>query len=94
MKQFYRVGTSQQGAGPAVVIPRDEFPLSMYGRTDLLPTIELNGQSNIEWSINLPTATNCGAVANTYNVNLVLILQGFLNQGAATVQRNVQRRLR
>jgi hypothetical protein len=94
MKQFYRVGTSQQGAGPAVVIPRDEWPLSMYGRTDLLPTIELNGQSNIEWSINLPTATNCGAVAATYNVNLVLILQGFLNQGAATVQRNVQRRLR
>lgn len=94
MKQFYRVGTSQQGAGPAVVIPRDEFPLSMYGRTDLLPTIELNGQSNIEWSVNLPTATNCGAVLPAYNVNLVLILQGFLNQGAATVQRNVQRRLR
>ena len=94
MRQFYRVGTSQQGVGPTTVIARDEFPLSMYGRCELLPTIELNGQSNIEWSINLPTATNCGGVSATVNYNLVLICQGFLNQGAATVQRNVQRRLR
>ena len=96
MKQFYRVGTSQQQTAAANIpqVQRDEFPLSMYGRTDLLPTIELNGQSNIEWSVNLPTAINCAGAAATQNINLVVILQGFLNQGAATVQRKVQMQLR
>ena len=66
----------------------------MYGRTELLPTIELNGQSNIEWNLFLPDATNCAAAANTNNIQLILVLQGFLNQGAATVQRQVQQALR
>jgi hypothetical protein len=94
MRQFYRVGTSQQGVGPAVVINRDEFPLSMYGKTELLPTIELNGQSNIEITVTLPNATVCSATTNANFINLVLIAQGFLNQGAAGTQRNLQRALR
>lgn len=96
MRQFYRVGTSQQQTAAANVpqIQRDEWPLSMYGRTELLPTIELNGQSNIEWNLFLPDATNCAAAANTNNIQLILVLQGFLNQGAATVQRQVQQALR
>jgi hypothetical protein len=97
MRQFYRVGTSQQGVGSSatsnVPVQINEWPLSMYGKNELLPTIELNGQSNIEWSINLPNATDCSGAVDKF-VNLVLILQGFLNQGAATVQRNVQQRLR
>lgn len=96
MRQFYRVGTSQAGVlggTGGVAIPRDEFPLSMYGRTDLLPTIELNGQANIEWTITLPTAVDCSAAAS-YFTNLTLICQGFLNQGAASVQRGIQRKLR
>jgi len=97
MRQFYRVGTSQQGVGSSatsnVPVSRDEWPLAMYGKNELLPTIELNGQSNIEFSINLPNATDCSA-ASTYFSNCVLILTGFLNQGGATVQRQVQRRLR
>lgn len=95
MRQFYRVGTAQSvtAATNQNGIGRDEWPLSMYGRTELLPTIELNGQANIEFSINLPNATNCSG-ASGYFTNLVLILQGFLNQGAATVQRNIQQRLR
>jgi len=98
LRQFYRVGTAQQGTGGGgagfVLTQADEWPLSMYGRTQLLPTIELNGQSNIEFSIQLPNATNLGAAADTSNNNLVIILQGFLNQGAATVQRRVQKQLR
>lgn len=98
MRQFYRVGTSQQGVAVSTtattgVIGADEFPLSMYGKTELLPSIELNGQSNIEFTITLPNATNCAAQANFFT-NCVLILQGFLNQGAATTQRNLQRALR
>ena len=95
MRQFYRVGTSQQVTAGTNQngIGRDEWPLAMYGKNELLPTIELNGQSNIEFSINLPNAQDCSA-ASTYFTNCVLILTGFLNQGAATVQRQVQNRLR
>ena len=96
MRQFYRVGTSQQGVlggTGGTAVQANEWPLAMYGKNELLPTIELNGQANIEFSINLPNATDCSG-ASTYFVNLVLILQGFLNQGAATVQRNIQRKLR
>jgi hypothetical protein len=98
MRQFFRVGTSQQGVAVSTtattgVIGADEWPLSMYGRTELLPTIELNGQSNIEWSITLPTAVDCSA-ASTFFSNMVLILTGFLNQGAATTQRRIQQQLR
>jgi len=100
MRQFYRVGTSQAKTGATggtaptqLPVGRDEWPLAMYGRNELLPTIELNGQSNIEWSINLPNATDCSG-ASTYFTNCVLILQGFLNQGAAGVQKQMQARLR
>jgi hypothetical protein len=98
MKQFYRVATSQQGVGSAtaaIAVQANEWPLSMYGRTELLPTIELNGQSNIEWTITLPNATNLSPSSSTGKfTNMVLILQGFLNQGASTVQRKVARQLR
>jgi hypothetical protein len=65
----------------------------MFGRSELLPTIELNGQSNIEFGITLPTALQYTQVADTF-ATAVIVLNGFLNQGAATVQRNIQRRLR
>jgi len=97
MRQFYRVGTSQKGVGTATGITgvqANEWPLSMYGRTDLLPTIELNGQANIEFSINLPNGTDCSGVSTSFFCNMVIILQGFLNQGAATVQRSIQQKLR
>lgn len=96
MRQFYRVGTSQQGVmggTGGVIVQKDEWPLSMYGKNELLPTIELNGQSNIEFTITLPNATDCSG-ASTYFTNMVLVLQGFLNQGAAGVQKRVQRQLR
>lgn len=95
MRQFYRVGTSQQvsAATNQNGIGRDEWPLAMYGKNELLPTIELNGQSNIEFTINLPSATDCSG-ASSYFANCVLILTGFLNQGAATTQRTMQRKLR
>lgn len=97
MRQFYRVGTSQQGVGSTATnnhpIQANEWPLSMYGKNELLPTIELNGQSNIEFSINLPNATDCSGDTDSF-VNLVLILQGFLNQGGASNQKAMQRKLR
>jgi hypothetical protein len=97
MRQFYRVGTSQKGVlggTGGTAVQANEWPLSMYGKAELLPTIELNGQANIEFAINLPNAQVCSSPTTGNFVNMVLVLQGFLNQGAATVQRNIQRKLR
>jgi hypothetical protein len=94
MLRYYRVATSQQGVGPAVIVQRDEWPLSLYGNADFTPTVELNGLANTEININLPTAVNLAAGANTYETNAVLLLTGFLNQGGASVQQSVQRALK
>jgi hypothetical protein len=96
MRQFYRVGDVQQGiitATGGTATNHSSWPLSMFGRSELLPTIELNGQSNIEFGITLPATVAYTQVASTFST-AVIILNGFLNQGAATVQRNIQRRLR
>ncbi len=96
MRQFYRVGDVQSGiitATGGVTTNQSSWPLSMFGRTELLPTIELNGQSNIEFGITLPSPVSYTPVAANF-VTAVIVLNGFLNQGAATVQRRVQRRLR
>jgi hypothetical protein len=96
MRQFYRVGDVQAGiitASGGSTSNQSSWPLSMFGRTELLPTIELNGQSNIEFGITLPATVSYTPVASNF-VTAVLVLNGFLNQGAATVQRNIQRRLR
>ena len=98
MLNFYRVATSQQGVGSSaannVPIQADEWPLSMYGNRDWTPTIELNGLANTEININLPTSVNLVAGANTYENVAVLYLNGFLNQGGASVQQSVQRALK
>jgi len=99
MRQFYRVGdvatgVQQASGAPAAAgfVNQSSWPLSMFGRSELLPTIELNGQSNIEFGITLPTTVGYTQPAGF--TTAVIILNGFLNQGAATVQRNIQRRLR
>lgn len=95
MRQFYRVGDVQTGIITATggsTSNQSSWPLSMFGRSELLPTIELNGQSNIEIGITLPSTVSYTQVASTF-CTAVIIFNGFLNQGAATVQRNIQRRL-
>jgi|688.fasta_scaffold318691_2 hypothetical protein len=96
MRQFYRVGDTQQGtifSTGGTATNKSSWNSAMYGKTPLLPTIELNGQSNIEWAITLPTSIPYTQVADTF-CNAVIVLEGFLNQGAASTQRNVQRNLR
>ena len=94
MLNFYRVATSQQGVGSTAVgnqpVQRDEWPLSMYGRNEWQPTLELNGLANTEIDINLPTSVALQAGVNTYQNVAVLYLAGFLNQGGASVQQDLQ----
>jgi hypothetical protein len=83
--QFYRVGTSQQGVlggTGGTAVQRDEWPLALYGRNEALPSIDLDGKSNIEWTVTLPAATDLRAASGSFT-QLVLILTGFLNQGAS-----------
>lgn len=98
MLNFYRVATSQLGVGSTatnnVPVQRDEWPLSMYGRNEWQPTLELNGLANTEIDINLPTSVALQAGASTYQNNAVLYLSGFLNQGGASVQQEVQAMLK
>lgn len=96
MRQFYRVGDVQQGTITATggnTGNKSSWISAMFGRNELLPTLELNGQANIEWGITLPASIPYTQPPTTFT-NAVLILDGFLNQGAATVQRQLQRRLR
>lgn len=97
MLNFYRVATSQAGVGSNAAnnqpVQRDEWPLSMYGRNEWVPTIELNGQANTEININLPVSANLVG-ASTYQNIAVLYLTGFLNQGAASVQGQIQQALK
>lgn len=95
MRNFYRVGDTQQGtifATGGTATNKSSWANGM-GKYPLLPTIELNGQANIEWSITLPTSVPYTQIAATFT-NAVIVLDGFLNQGAATVQRQIQRQLR
>lgn len=95
MMQFYRVGDTQAGtlfATGGTATNKSTWDNGM-GKYPMLPTIELNGQSNIEFSITLPTSIPYTQIASNF-VNAVIVLEGFLNQGAATVQRSVQRILR
>jgi hypothetical protein len=96
LMNFYRVGDVQTGAIFATggtATNQSSWPLSLYGKQELLPTIELNGQANIEFQISLPSSIAYTQVAATFTT-AVVILSGFLNQGAATVQRGLQSRLR
>lgn len=94
MLNFYRVATSQLGVGSTAAnnlpVQADEWPLSMYGRNEWQPTLELNGLANTEIDINLPTSVALNAGAATYQTNAVLYLSGFLNQGGASVQQELQ----
>lgn len=96
MYKFYRVGTSQQGVGSDAAnnakIPRSQFDSEMYGISDQVPSIELNGGANITLNVNLPTAVDLTVATN--GLICVLVMTGFLHSGAKDVQRDVARELR
>lgn len=98
MLNFYRVATSQLGVGSTAAnnlpVQRDEWPLLMYGRNEWVPSVTLSGLANTEINIQLPTSVSLAAGAATYENNAVLYLSGFLNQGAASVEGEIQKKLK
>jgi hypothetical protein len=84
-RKFYRVGQAQQGAGPSVVTPANQWDGADYGMMQLVPTITLNGNGNNEFTVTLPDSVNTavpGAV-NLFSNSLVLILDGVILPNAA-----------
>lgn len=90
VSKFYRVGTAQEGYGATAAfntMPRSEWSDSMYGLTEQVPSIELNGGSNFTLAINLPSSTDLTVATN--GATAVIYFQGFLHSGAKDVQRLV-----
>lgn len=81
IRRFYRVGQSQQGQGPAVVMPRDEFSAPDFGFYDTLPTIRLSGSDNNQIFCTLPDSISMAGTASTNYA--VCILRGFYVQNGA-----------
>jgi hypothetical protein len=82
---FYRVGTSQQQA-PAGNVPqvhRNEWPIEMFGRTPITPSLEISGQTQVRLSIGFNTGLNLAAGAGRTNY-AVIYATGFLHTGAAS----------
>jgi hypothetical protein len=82
---FYRVGTSQQQA-PGTNIPqvhRNEFPIEMFGRIPITPSLEISGQTQVRLSIGFNAGLNLAAATGRTNY-AVIFATGFLHTGAAS----------
>lgn len=90
MRDFYRVGTAQQGYGVGgagnVQIARDSWDYQMYGQRELIPSIEINGGGDVSPQIIMGTSIDLSNDVATTQNNIVWWFFGFLNTGAATVQ--------
>lgn len=89
-REFYRVGTAQQGYGVGgagnTVYQNDSWNYQMWGQKEILPSIEINGGADVKPIIQLGTSADLSSQVATEQNNLVLWYFGFLNTGAATVQ--------
>lgn len=79
--RFYRVSTSQQGAGPAVAIPRSEWNAPDYSFYEFTPTITLDGGASNYINLYFPSSIN---MSGTTSQNFVVcIARGFLIQNGS-----------
>jgi hypothetical protein len=89
-REFYRVGTAQQGCGVGgagnTKYQNDSWNYQMWGQKEILPSIEINGGADVKPIIQLGTSVDLSSQVATDQNNLVLWYFGFLNTGAATVQ--------
>ena len=80
--RFYRVSTSQQGAGPATVIPRSEWNAPDYSFYELTPTITLDGGASNYLNLYFPSSINMSGT-NSQNF-VVFFARGFLIQNGSS----------
>jgi hypothetical protein len=83
--QFYRVGTSQQQTAATNVpaVQRNEFPIEMFGRVPITPSLEISGQTQVKLNIGFNTGLNLAAASGRTNY-AVIYATGFLHTGAAS----------
>jgi hypothetical protein len=84
-RDFYRVGTSQQGVGSSAVsnapVQADEWQFMQYGIKTVKPTLELSGLCKLNFYLDMFTPVDLsGGIGENYY--LVTQVFGFLNSGA------------
>jgi hypothetical protein len=89
-REFYRVGTAQEGYGVGGVgnaqYANDSWNYQMWGQKEILPSIEVNGGGDVKPIIQIGTSVDFSSQVATVQNNVVLWYFGFLNTGAASVQ--------
>jgi hypothetical protein len=97
-RDYYRVGTAQQGYGVGgagnVRYQTDSWDWQLWGQREILPTIEINGGADVKPIVQIGTSVDLSSGSATAQNNLVLYYVGYLNTGAASVQTKWLERLR
>jgi hypothetical protein len=97
-RDYYRVGTAQQGYGVGgagnVRYQTDSWDWQLWGQREILPTIEINGGADVKPIVQIGTSVYLSSGSATAQNNLVLYYVGYLNTGAASVQTKWLERLR
>lgn len=90
--RFYRVGDIQAGlitSTGGVTTQRSNQPEANYGMVGLNPTLSIGGQSQNDFSINMPSALSL--IGTTSTNFIVLYFRGYQVQGAAMQFEKEQR---
>jgi hypothetical protein len=88
-RDFYRVGTAQEGYGVGgagnQVYADDSWNYQNWGQSEFTPTLEISGQADVKPIIKCGTSVDFSSQDADVQNNLVLYYYGFLNTGAASV---------
>lgn len=88
-RDFYRVGTAQQGYGVGgagnVQYGDDSWSFAQWGQKELIPSLEISGGADVQPQIKLGTSINLESQDANIQNNLVLYYFGYENVGAKTV---------
>lgn len=86
-RDFYRVGTAQEGfsTGAGAPYADSSWEYQNWGQSEFEPTIEISGQADVRPSIKLGTGIDLGSTQDDIQYNVVLYYYGYLNTGAASV---------
>lgn len=91
-RDFYRVGTAQQGYGVGgagnAQYSADSWNYQQFGQSQVIPTIEINGGADVKPQIILGTSVDLANTADDLQNNIVLDFIGYINTGAASVQND------
>lgn len=88
-RDFYRVGTAQEGYGVGgagnVAYQNDSWNYQNWGQAEFTPTLEISGQADVKPVIRCGTSIDFSSQDSAVQNNIVLYYYGYLNTGASSV---------